>query len=510
MDKHSSTLFLVILAILICDVISDDETTEPIVRTDRGYVRGSIIHRLGKKVEVFRSIPYARPPVGRMRFKPPVQNDAWEGVKDVTEKPNSCFQVLDEYHGNFSGSTMWNANTELNEDCLYLSVWSPKTNPPFEKKAVIVWIYGGGFYSGTNTLDIYDGDILAAENDVVVVSMQYRVAALGFLSLDTPEAPGNAGLWDQRMALEWVSRNIHNFGGDSHNVTLMGESAGAVSVGFHLLCSVCRGYFHKAILQSGGPEAHWGALSKEEMWSRTKKLADEVGCPSDVDHDRIIDCLRSKDAALLSAQDHKITKGFMQFVFVPIVDGVFLQRAPWQLIRDGMFKKVPILLGSNRNEGSFYLSYFDPIFKRDWDNMLGRDKYNDLSARLFRYYPHYPHLLNNFGQEAIKFQYTDWRDPMDRLANYRTLEDGVSDYFFVCTVNRLARAFARNGVDVYYYWFDQRWTGSPWPEWMGVMHGDEILWTFGRPLDREQSFTDGERQLSRLMMRYWTNFAKTG
>jgi len=143
-----------------------------------------------------------------------------------------------------------------------------------------VWIFGGGFYSGTTTLDVYDGQILAAEHDVVVVSIGYRVGALGFLCLDHPSAPCNAGLHDQLAGLRWVQRNVGAFGGDPNNVTLFGESAGSVSVSLHLLSPLSKELFHRAILQSGSANMPWATTSMEEGKLRSEELAiTYLGCP---------------------------------------------------------------------------------------------------------------------------------------------------------------------------------------------------------------------------------------
>jgi len=181
---------------------------------------------------------------------------------------------------------MWNPNTEMSEDCLMVNVWVPDDGGSRharrrknEKKPVMVWIFGGGFYSGTTTLDVYNGQILAAEYDVVIVSIGYRVGALGFLCLDHPSAPCNMGLFDQLMGLEWVQRNIGAFGGDVNNVTLFGESAGSVSVSLHLLSPLSRDLFHRAILQSGSANMPWATTSKAEGKLRSEELAiTYLGC----------------------------------------------------------------------------------------------------------------------------------------------------------------------------------------------------------------------------------------
>lgn len=150
---------------------------------------------LWTQVDAWSSIPYAKPPVGDLRFSPPEPIDNWKGTLDVQEMPNSCFQALDTYFDNFTGSTMWNANTELSEDCLYLSIVTPRPRP--KNAAVMVWIFGGGFTTGSSTLEVYDPCILVSEENIIYVALQYRLASLGFLYFEDTEASGNVGLLDQ-------------------------------------------------------------------------------------------------------------------------------------------------------------------------------------------------------------------------------------------------------------------------------------------------------------------------
>ncbi|XP_039581565.1 cholinesterase-like, partial [Passer montanus] len=209
---------------------------ELLVATSAGAVRGfHVAAGPSSRVAAFLGIPYAEPPVGPLRFAPPRPARPWGGVLDALSHPHACFQPVDTMFPGFGGSEMWNPNREMSEDCLYLNIWAPAPRPE-TPAPVLVWIYGGGFYSGAASLDVYDGRFLAAAEGVLVVSMNYRVGALGFLALPGhPEAPGNVGLLDQRLALRWVQANIAAFGGDPGAVTLFGESAGAASVGLHLL-----------------------------------------------------------------------------------------------------------------------------------------------------------------------------------------------------------------------------------------------------------------------------------
>ena len=279
-----------------------DPTEDPclIVNTHSGRVRGMTSQSAtGKQVDVWNSIPFAQPPVGELRFRHAKPMDPWgDVVRDTRALPNSCWQKIDNFFGNFTGSTMWNANMELSEDCLYLSVTVPRPRP--KNAVVMVWIYGGGFVTGTSTLEVYDPKILVSEENVIFVSIQYRLASLGFLYFDQPGAPGNMGMLDQVAALQWIHSNIVFFGGNPDNITLFGESAGAASVSMHLLSPLSRNLFNRAIMQSGSATAPWAIGNKEETITRGLNLAETVGCP----HNRAnlgptLDCLRTINPSVL-------------------------------------------------------------------------------------------------------------------------------------------------------------------------------------------------------------------
>ncbi|KAK7090069.1 acetylcholinesterase-like [Littorina saxatilis] len=505
------TVVLVHLLAVLQELPAAVQAYGPIIDTDKGRVQGKTVFANDKKVDVFWGIPFAKPPLGDLRFKHPEQIDRWEGVFNATQPPASCMQGMDLVYSNFSGATLWNPNTKISEDCLYLNVWVPRTNPPYHHKAVLVWIYGGGFYSGTSTLAIYDGRYLAAENDIIVVSCNYRVGSLGFLNLNTPEARGNAGLMDQRLALEWVQRNIGYFGGSVHNVTIFGESAGAVSVGLHLLSSLSRGLFSRAILQSGAPQINWASYSADEGRQRSRRLAGVLDCNLDQSDTDIVECLRQVGPELFVVNDYSVVQGIVQFPFVPVVDGFFLTETPDEYLRSGRFKKTPLLLGSNAQEGTWFLVYENADnFNLHTESLISAENMELLMENLFFYHPRHPERLNKFGKEAIIFQYTDWEKPKDQASCRDHIALAVGDYHFVCEVNELSDRYAESGQRVYQYWFDHRSSISPWPEWMGTLHGDEIHYVFGMPLDADRGYSEKEKQLSKRIMRFWSNFAKTG
>ena len=592
--------------------------------TQKGLVRG-ITQQIftGKYVDAFLGIPFAQPPVGRYRFRHPQPVQPWQGELDASRLPNSCYQINDTFFGaDFLGTSIWNANTPISEDCLYINIWTPfnvasttvtppksgsdkqsggssassssaSSSPSFSsssstnnkaiKRAVLVWIFGGGFFSGTSSLDLYQGGALASEEDIIVVSMNYRVSALGFLYFGRPDAPGNAGLFDQLMALQWINDNIDQFGGDPQRVTIFGESAGAVSISFHLLSPLSRNLFSQAILQSGAATCPWGSMDSREIIANGLQLASLINCPANQsDLDAVVECLLKADPMALVSQKVGKTQSILNFPFVPVVDGSFLLEQPNESLAKSNFKQARILLGSNNEEGNSFLIYMSefshcpstdsssiqtespreqvvassshgvglvgsggelPHHTEDGDIELrdqpqvdrvqrqsGSSKAQNLVLQtdnkpckpidnLTLTREDFMNVLREgvnpfaehpIGLEAIMFEYSNWNNPQDPVSIYDAIDKIVGDYYFVCNVNEFAQEYARAGNAVFMYYFRHRSSISPWPKWMGVIHGDEINFVFGEPLNQVYNYTAKEVELSRRMMRYWGNFAKFG
>uniref|UniRef100_A0A3B4A6S9 Carboxylic ester hydrolase n=1 Tax=Periophthalmus magnuspinnatus TaxID=409849 RepID=A0A3B4A6S9_9GOBI len=430
---------------------SDSDTLR--VQTKNGVVRGIIqshpvpgIHG-NASVRAFLGIPFAKPPLGPLRFKPPQPAEKWTKDLEAFSYSNSCFH----------GSEMWNPNTPLSEDCLYLNVWTPrvKTSQPQTPAPVMVWIYGGGFTTGTSSLPLYSGLFLSSFENVVVVSMNYRLGALGFFTLPNHrQMTGNLGLLDQQLALRWVSENIAAFGGDPSQVTIFGESAGSGSVGYQLLSPGSKHLFQRAVMQSGSPNAHWGSVSLETAWKRTPptSLRHPYSCTS-IFHTCIKACYKT------------IHYNFTNLKYTPIAQNV---------------PKKDLLIGLNQNEGSFFLPYGAPGFSLNGQSLISRAQFLE----------GIPIVLPQAGtavREAAIFQYTDWTDENNMTKNRDHMSSLVADYMFVCPVLE----------------FIQKW-------WMGVMHGYEIEFIFGMPLNASLGYTKNEVNMTMKFMKHWANFARTG
>ncbi|XP_017279527.1 acetylcholinesterase [Kryptolebias marmoratus] len=496
-------IFLLLLPILPVSFASRDDL---VISTIHGKVQGKLLSVLGGEVRAFLGIPYGKPPLEKLRFQAPEPVQRWEGVKEATEFPNSCYQVPDSTFPGFKGEEMWNHNTPLSEDCLYLNVWSPVFNKTQSQLApVLVWIYGGGFSAGTSSLDVYHGHFLSKSEGVIVVSMNYRVGAFGFLSLpDNKKIQGNAGLLDQRLALQWVASNIAAFGGDPTKVTLFGESAGSGSVGFHILSPGSQSLFQKAVMQSGSPNAPWGTFDQSEARDRSLRLAELLGCPTS-HPTRVEACLQQADPQEIALKQYKLVSqaSILDFPFLPVVDGNFLPARVEVLLSSSNLPKKELMLGINKDEGTYLLVYGMPGFNLTGESLISRDEFLEGVPLTMT-------SESTVTREAAIFQYTDWTDVKNRTKNRDSLGSLVGDQLFVCPALEFALGYSQGGGKTFLYLFDHRSSVNPWPEWMGVMHGFEIEFVFGMPLNTSLGYTKNEVNMTKKFMKHWANFARNG
>lgn len=317
--------------------------TEPLATTTAGQVRG--FTRDG--IHVFRSIPYAAPPVGEHRFRPPVPTAPWHGVREAT-----AFGPVAPQNTSILEAMLGGGEPEVDEaDCLTLTVFTPAMDE--KKRPVMFWIHGGAFVIGSGSTPLYDGTRFAAHGDVVVVSINYRLGALGFLHLDEIfgadfAGSGNAGILDQVCALEWVRDNIEAFGGDPDQVTIFGESAGGMSVGTLLGLPAAQGLFAQAIVQSGGGSFCHPSERGTEI---TRKFLAEIGVTTAAELEAApID-------AILAAQEATFNGNMrVELPFMPVVDGHVLPRRPVDAVADGL-GSVPTLIGTNLDEMTLFTAF---------------------------------------------------------------------------------------------------------------------------------------------------------
>ncbi|HEX3758874.1 MAG TPA: carboxylesterase family protein, partial [Kofleriaceae bacterium] len=353
MDQTVNRAILLALCSCLAACGTDDKPDPTRVQLGAGELQGSM---QGATVQ-FLGIPYAKPPVGDLRWKAPQKPDPLTGVRDATQFGKRCAQLED--------ATLQTAASS-DEDCLYLNVWTPfpATRTPLP---VMIWIHGGGNVGGSasdavpfvNTGVFYDGEFLAGGHGVVVVSLNYRLGVFGFFAhpdLWAEGSSGNQGLLDQQMAFQWVHDNIAKFGGDPGNVTIFGESAGSFDVCVHMAAPSNAGLFHHAISESGGCTTVQPTRAEAEAAAMT--FAGDMGCTGS----GALTCLRGKPAATVMASSD-VAAGIG---FGPDVDTQFLPDQPRTLYDAGKIAKVPYLLGSNTDEGTLFLPAVTPATDPDY------------------------------------------------------------------------------------------------------------------------------------------------
>jgi para-nitrobenzyl esterase len=453
------------------------------VKTDKGKVQGKL--STDRQVRTFLGIPFAAPPVGPLRWKAPQPAPKWKGVKDATNFGYRCMQpdIFHDMHFRDPGES---------EDCLTLNVWTPAK----EKKAklpVMVWIYGGGFVAGTTSEPRQDGEHLAHKG-VVVVSMNYRLGVFGFfvhpdLAAESPQhASGNYGLLDQTAALQWVKRNIKNFGGDPNNVTLFGESAGSFSVSAQMASPLAQGLFAHAIGESGGAFAARG-LEFQPLAQKEKSntaYAQETFGTSDLAALRGMsaqDLMAKMAAAPPPGPGQRSPVG-------PDIDGYFLPESVADIFKEGKQAHIPLIAGWNRDEPSALVANMpQPATVQSFQDQAKKN-FPDRADDFLKLYP------ASTDADAVRSTIDFAGDSFIAYGTWRWLEAQV----------------ATGGEPVYRYHFERP---SPADKYhaagSGAFHSDEIEYVFGTLDSRPDAKWEPEDyKLSDLVETYWTNFAKTG
>ncbi|MBN2491289.1 MAG: carboxylesterase family protein [Planctomycetes bacterium] len=487
---------LVILALIPLSSLAAAQAAEraddaTLVVLDTGKITGSVSTDQ-PPVRVYRGIPYAAPPTGERRWKPPAPAEPWTDVRAATAFGPACPQPAPVLGTNPRAQS---------EDCLYLNLWTAAERAE-ERRPVMVWIHGGGFTTGAGSQPYYDGSTLARQG-AVVVTINYRLGPFGFLahpalSAESPrQVSGNYGLLDQIAALEWVRRNIAVFGGDPARVTIFGESAGAVSVGWLLVSPLARGLFHRAILQSGTAGGRLRHVSRtwqgrEPMEAVGSRLAGELGVEPGTDLAAAAARLRALDAETILAAARPAQGLFGRGVkFGPVLDGWVAPDDPWALLGRGEFGRVPILVGANADEGTVFLRQLDVKRK--------------LGYRL---------LLQSFAGEHADELYACFPAATNRDVP-AALNRLVTITAFVAPARALAREVARHGGKAWLYHFTRAAATGRFAS-TGAFHGAEIPYVFGRLAAspdaprRQFRYEEIDRRLAAAMSAAWVRFATAG
>ncbi len=450
------------------------------VKTATGQLRGEA-EKDGKSC-VWRGIPYAAPPVGDLRWKAPQPATPWPGVRESVKWGPRCMQngIMELVNADPSG--------KMSEDCLYLNIWRP--NKP-GKFPVMFWVHGGGYFGGTGNTEMYFGDRMAARGEVVVVTINYRLNIFGFLALaalsaeDQNHGAGNYGMLDQIAALKWVRDNISAFGGDPGNVTIFGESAGGGSIYILLATPLAQGLFSKAIMESGGIA---GLPKAEDAFQEMPAALEQTGCRADD-----LACLRQ----LPAKQALKAVPANMSNLYSPHLDGYLLGAQPVEMVRSGKFNNVPFMAGSNLNEADIVIKL---------DSKLRKVKPDQYQETMVKYFKTTEAEAAAIAKLYPLSQYDN--KPINAFARIGT-ESGMP-----CAGLLGAEEVAQFQKKVFLYRFEYH--DIMGGKWVGAFHSLEMPFIFGN-MDRKplSMVLKGSRQkemdeLSRIMMSYWVNFARTG
>ena len=445
-------------------------------KTDKGELQGKLSD--DGQVRAFLGIPYAAPPVGPLRWRPPQPAERWKGVRDAQSYGFHCMQV-----NQFADMTFHDPGPS--EDCLTLNIWSPKAAAEGAKLPVMVWIYGGGFYAGSTSERRQDGEAFAHKG-VILVSMNYRLNIFGFfahpaLAAESPQhASGNYGLMDQAAALQWVKRNIAQFGGDPANITLFGESAGSFSVSAQMASPMAKDVLAHAIGESGG------AFSRGTLPFPTLAVAEarDEAFARDVLGKSSLAELRAIPAAdvVKAVEGQKAP----DVHFGPDVDGLFLPEAVPALFAAGKQAHIPLLAGWNHDEGgpprdSVTLQTYRETATATWGSRAG----DFLKA--------YPATTDAEAR--------------------RSTADMMADRFIAASTWEWIEAQIQTGsAPVYRFRFDRPSPGDRYhPAGAGAFHSSEIEYVFGNLNVRPAApWRDEDYKLSQLVQTYWINFARTG
>ncbi len=466
MSKHG-----VVIALLATLVLLLGASAEP-VKVEGGRLQGTVEDGL----RVYRGIPYAAPPVGDLRWRPPQPAPKWEGVRAADQFGRACIQT---------NAAIANLPAP-SEDCLYLNVWTPAKSAG-DKLPVLVWIHGGGFVAGAPAEKLYHGEWLAKKG-VVFVSIAYRLGVLGFLAHPQLSAEsshhvsGNYGILDMIAGLQWVQKNISAFGGDPQKVTIQGESAGAAAVSILCASPLAKGLFRGAIAESGGTfgpvraDASFG--ESEPLAAAEKRAVDwlsSVGIPNIAE-------LRTIPAEKLQSMTPR------QFGWArPNADGWVIPGDQYKLYESGKYNDVPVLTGYNSDEG---LLFGDPKSQEAYVQSV-RDRYHQFADKILAAYP---------GGET----------PAEKWTERNLIRDSAFGWN-AWTWARLQTKTGKSKVFLYFFEEPAELPAGAKPGEFGARHASELPYVFRQLTEHDRpSPTPKDEALSDMMRTYWTNFVKTG
>ncbi|XP_060666531.1 acetylcholinesterase [Drosophila nasuta] len=485
----------------------------------------STVDRVMGECSVFLGIPYALPPTFEGRFKPPRLHRGWQLLQAVDFGP-ACPQPV-----RYTGATK--GIMDMDEDCLYLNVYSPKTGAGVAQKyPVMVYIHGGEFVRGASNL--FQGHVLASFYDVVVVTLNYRLGALGFLSTADENSPGNYGILDQSMALKWVHDNIEFFNGDRDSITLFGPGAGGASAGLLMVAPQTRNIVKRVIAQSGSALADWALIQDKYRAQNTSRVLGQLlGCSIDSSW-KLVNCLRT-GRSFYELGNAEFSPQVGSFAWGPVLDHNFtlpgddwyegwrekdwrfLTQTPAALIRAGRFNRnIQYMTGVTTQEAAFFVAQNESL--APYYELNGQFFDQKVREHVFRY----NYTLNPNGvYEAIKYMYTYWPDPNNNTIIRDQYINMLSDLYYRAPVDQMVKLLLEQKIPVYMYVLNTTVEALNLPQWRKYPHDTEHYFLTGAPfLDTEffpkkehlqrNMWTDNDRNMSHFFMQTYSNFARFG
>ncbi|XP_046579693.1 cholinesterase 2-like [Haliotis rubra] len=495
----------------------------PVIDAPWGVVEGTTnVTEDWTSYHAFLGIPFAVPPSGSRRFKRPQPHPGFNHTFKANKYGSACPQIL-----NFLGFD----GVTGDEDCLTLNVFTPASITETRNIPVIVWIHGGGFVFGDAFT--YDPSLIVAHGQVIVVTIQYRLGPLGFLSTEDHVSAGNYGLWDQHLALQWVKKNIASFGGDINSITLMGESAGSASVAFQALYSGSKGLFQRTIMQSGSASSSWAHTRNSLKYAR--QLAHKVNCSSQSDSTSMIACLRTVPALMLTAASWPMSTvpatSLVDSYFVPTVDGVFVKDDPLVLMNSSSYleqvglQNLDCMVSVVSNEGAIFRTIAGAT-----DKKLHSSLSSPVQNMTFYKNTFIPDLLQvYFGASSSDMTQAvakAYAPSQSHTVNIQEEMNTLGDAGMVAPVTVFARAHSKLTSSLktvkktYMYVFDH--TPSFFRrQGKGMDHAQDLLYTFGLnkaylaflAKSYPNSITDpdqADEKLAQTLMGLLTDFARYG
>lgn len=479
-----------------CQKEGSCQVESPRITTKLGVIIGNRITFNNTDVNEFLGIPFAESPTGNLRFKAPVPiTEPWVEPLTATRYQPSCLQ-----------SNKKKAGKKTSEDCLYLNIWTPVMRLTDAPKSVMVFIHGGSFNMGTASTKDSNGTVLTAMGDVIIVTVNYRLGFFGFLNSDADTF--NAGIKDQLTAVTWVRDNIESFGGDPHQITLFGHSAGAISVGIHVMSPESRNLFKRAIIQSGVPHPFLRPDSLETAKRKSLNLSKFVNCSESSETElssQGLECLRQLNESIILSYGVN-EKTHSKILPNPMFgDSILPESTPIMLDRLSELNetKVELIIGFQKDEGELFIRSQLPLifkskkaidftvnFTREIMTQLLTGKLTtDEQTKVWNTYFSHEMMTSDQLKEAIFHSY--------------------GDLYVYCSTHYFSQKLQQNRK-IYLYSLESKATKPVYKGCTGICHGEELPYVFGLPLLHPLKYSDSDRQVSRRIINMWSDFAKTG